>query len=374
MLVGVVTVLLVTIGGVVGGRATLGAVPSDEGGPVAESKEHAKPLVLGHRGAAGYRPEHTRGSYDLAARMGADYIEPDLVSTKDHVLVARHENDITATTDVSEHPEFASRKTTKTIDGTEITGWFTEDFTLAELKTLRAKERIPDLRQENTLYDGRYEVLTLQEVFDLRERLERELHRPIGLLPELKHSTYFSTIGLDLESAFVETLRKNHLDSSRSRVTVQSFEVTNLRELKEKWRIRIPTVFNTSVKGRPYDFVVSGDPRTYADLTKPAELRRLARFVDILGPEKQQVIPLRADGTLGEPTSLVKDAHRAGIQVMPYTFRAENSFLPKDYQVGDDPSAYGRAIDEQRAYLDTGIDGLWCDQPDICLVTRDGRP
>ncbi|MQA04274.1 MAG: glycerophosphodiester phosphodiesterase [Streptosporangiales bacterium] len=355
------------VGGIVGGRGLLATSQQS----AAPAKEEAKPLVLGHRGASGYRPEHTVASYELAARMGADYIEPDLVATKDHVLVARHENEISGTTDVAERPEFADRETTKTIDGREITGWFTEDFTLAELKTLRAVERIPDIRQENTIYDGRYEVLTFQEVIDIRKRLQNELGRPIGLLPELKHSTYFKSIDLDLESPFVKDLRANKLDSEKSRTVVQSFEVTNLRELREDWGLRIPAVFNTSASGQPYDFVESGDPRTYEDLLQPEELRKLAAFVDILGPEKRQVIPWNDDDTLGEPTSLVDDAHDAGIQVMPYTFRAENEFLPADYRTGDSPADFGRAIAEQKEYLDAGVDGIWCDQPDICLVARD---
>jgi glycerophosphoryl diester phosphodiesterase len=177
----------------------------------------AHPTIYGHRGTAGYRPEHTVGSYRLAARMGADYIEPDLVSTKDHVLVARHEPAIGGTTDVADHPEFASRRTTKVIDGvTFANDWFTEDFTLAELKTLRAKERLPDLRQRNTIYNGRYTVPTFQEVIALRDQLSRELHRKFGLIPELKHSTYFRSIGLPLEEPFVQTLRrKRHRQPAR---------------------------------------------------------------------------------------------------------------------------------------------------------------
>ena len=163
--------------------------------------------IYGHRGAAGYRPEHTVGSYTLAARLGADYIEPDLVSTKDHVLVVRHDPEIGETTDVAQHPEFADRRTTKTIDYDTITGWFTQDFTLAELKTLHAKERIPDIRQHNTLWDGRYRVLTFQEFLDPRVKLERQLHRSHGIIPELKHSTYFRSIGLPLEEPFVRALK-----------------------------------------------------------------------------------------------------------------------------------------------------------------------
>lgn len=368
MVIAVVAVVAVLAGGFAFGRSWL-AAPREQPAVAAHDE---RPLVLGHRGAAGYRPEHTAASYELAARLGADYIEPDLVSTKDHVLVARHENNIAETTDVADHPEFASRRTTKKIDGKDATGWFTEDFTLAELKTLYAKERLPDIRQENTLFDHRYRVLTFQQVVDLRKKLSHQLGRQIGLLPELKHSTYFASIGLDLETPFVRTLRANGLDALASKVVAQSFEVANLRALKQRWHVRIPTVFNTSVSGQPYDFTVAGDPRTYADLMKPAELAKLAAFVDIIGADKLQVIPLKADGMLGTPTSLVRDAHHAGIKVMPYTFRAENTFLPKDYRVGSSPVDFGRAIDEQRAYLATGIDGLWCDQPDICVVARSG--
>lgn len=337
---------------------------------VAVHDRERRPLILGHRGAAGYRPEHTAASYEIAARLGADYIEPDLVATSDHVLVARHENDITETTDVADHAEFASRRTTKQIDGRGVTGWFTEDFTLAELKTLHAKERIPEIRQENTLFDDRYRILTFQEVVDLRQRLSNELGRPIGLLPELKHSTYFASIGLDLETPFVRTLRANDLDDAQSRTIVQSFEVANLRVLKQVWQVRIPTLLNTNAAGQPYDFAVAGDPRRYADLLRPAGLAELSSFVDVIGPHKLQVIPLAADGTLGSPTALVDDVHRAGMKVMPYTFRAENTFLPADYRVGTDPTDFGRAIDELKAYLATGVDGLWCDQPDICVVAR----
>ena len=205
--------------------ATIGSAGAN--GPSAASAEADRdaPLVLGHRGASGYRPEHTLASYELAARMGADYIEPDLVLTKDGVLVARHEPEIEDTTDVASHPEFASRRATKTIDGVAFEGFFVQDFTLAELKTLRAKERLPLVRQENTLYDGRYEVPTFQEVLTLRERLSRELRRTIGVYPETKHPTYHDAIGLSLEEPLVRALRANGLDRRNAPVFVQSFEV-----------------------------------------------------------------------------------------------------------------------------------------------------
>jgi glycerophosphoryl diester phosphodiesterase len=330
------------------------------------------PLVLGHRGASGYRPEHTLASYELAARMGADYIEPDLVSTKDRVLVARHENEISGTTNVADHPEFADRRTTKTIDGLPVTGWFTEDFTLAELKTLRAKERLPQVRQENTIYDGRFEVPTLAEVLRLRERLSAELHREIGVYPETKHPTYFRSIGLPLERPLIRELDRAGLNRRNAPVFVQSFEPGNLVLMNTVLGLRTRTVFLTSATGAPYDTVAAGHPIPYSTLVQPAGLRVLKQGgIDGLGPDKNQVIPRRADDTLGTPTSLVRDAHAAGLTVHPYTFRAENQFLPADYRIGTNPNDFGRAIDEQVTFLRTGIDGLFTDQPDIGVVARD---
>ena len=323
------------------------------------------PLVVGHRGASGYRPEHTLASYELAARLGADFIEPDLVITKDRVLVARHEPEIGGTTDVAARPEFAARKRTVLLDGVSVTGWFTHDFTLAELKTLRAVERIPQLRQHNTLYDGLFEVPTFQEVLDLRKRLSRELDREIGVFPETKHPTYFRRLGLELETPLVRALRRNGLDRADAKVFVQSFEARNLAALRAEYRLRAPLVFLTGATGGPFD-----DPKSYAEYLTPAGLRDLSRYADGIGPEKSQIIPRRADDTLGAPTGLVADAHAAGLKVIPYTFRAENQFLPADLRVGTDPAAYGRAIDEQVAYLRTGLDGLFTDQPDIGVLAR----
>ena len=329
-----------------------------------------RPLVIGHRGASGYRPEHTLASYELAARMGADLIEPDLVSTRDHVLVARHENEIGGTTDVATHPEFAGRRTTKLVDGTALTGWFTEDFTLAELKTLRAKERLPHVRQENTMYDGRFEIPTFAEVLALREKLSQELHREVGVYPETKHSTYFRSIGLDLETPLVQQVRGADLDSVTAPLFIQSFELTNLRDLRHRYGVKAPLVFLTSATGAPYDLSSTGDPRSYADLTTAAGLSSIANVVNGIGPDKNQVIPRKVDGTLGSPTTLVEDAHAAGLVVHPYTFRAENTFLPLDFRAGTDPTAYGHAIDEQVRFLRTGIDGVFTDQSGIGVIAR----
>jgi glycerophosphoryl diester phosphodiesterase len=339
-------------------------------GPVLAGGHHeAKPLVIGHRGAAGYRPEHTLAGYELAARMGADYIEPDLVSTKDGVLVARHENDITATTNVADHPEFAGRRTTKTIDGVQITGWFTEDFTLKELKTLRAKERIPDIRQRNTIYDNRFEVPTFQEVIDLTKRLSRELHRPIGIYPETKHPTYFRSIGLPLEPGLVKTLNRNHLNDDDAKVFVQSFEVGNLKALNRE--LEVPLVQLLAARtAKPYDFVVSGDPRTYADLATPQGLRDIARYADGVGPSKDYIVPRDAAGRSLPPTTFVTDAHKAGLVVHPYTFRNENTFLPLELRSSADPAAYGNAIAEYEQFFDLGVDGVFTDNADTAVEAR----
>jgi glycerophosphoryl diester phosphodiesterase len=322
-------------------------------------------LVVGHRGTAGYRPEHTLASYELAARMGADYMEPDLVSTKDHVLVCRHEPEIGGTTDVANHPEFAGRKRTVLLDGVSVTGWFTHDFTLAELKTLRAVERIPAVRQRNTLYNGLFEVPTFQEMLDLRAKLSKELGRDLGVFPETKHPTYFRNLGLELETPLVQTLRRNSLDNPHAKVFIQSFEAHNLATLHDKYRVRVPLVFLTSATGNPFN-----DPISYAQYLTPAGLKDLSRYAGGIGPDKVQVIARNADDTLGTPTALVSNAHAAGLKVIPYTFRAENQFLPADYRVGTDPNAYGRAIDEQITFLRTGLDGLFTDQSDIGVLSR----
>ena len=325
------------------------------------------PLVIGHRGASGYRPEHTIASYRLAIEMGADYIEPDLVSTKDHVLVARHENDITGTTDVAAHTEFADRKTTKTIDGVEHTGWFTEDFTLAELRTIRAVERLPDLRPTNTAFNGLYQIPTLQEVIDLAKRAG------VGIYPETKHPTYFDSIGLSLEEPLLATLRANGLDSRKAKVFIQSFETSNLKELST--RTRVPLVQLIDEVGAPYDLVVAGDPRTYADLITPAGLAEIATYADGLGPSKNLIVPRDAAGKLLDPTSLVRDAHRAGLVVHPWTFRRENNFLPLDFRQGNPASpqfllAAGDLPAELRLFFRLGVDGVFSDNADTAVATR----
>ena len=333
----------------------------------------SSPLVFGHRGASGYRPEHTLAAYDLAIRQGADVVEPDLVPTKDGVLVARHENEISGTTDVSARPEYAQRRATKLIDGVSVTGWFTEDFTLSELRRLRAKERLPLVRQENTILDGRYLVPTFDEVLALVKQASRSTGRTIGVAPETKHPTYFDGIGLSLEEPLLRSLRAAGLTKAKSPVYVQSFEEANLRDLRALGA-KVPLVQLTSAgpTARPYDHVVAGDPTTYAQMTTPAGLREIAQYADVLGPDKAQVLPRAADGTTSAPTTLVRDAHAAGLEVVPYTVRAENQFLPVQYRRGTDPNAYGDVLSELQDLFAAGVDGVFADQPDLARMARDG--
>jgi glycerophosphoryl diester phosphodiesterase len=333
---------------------------------VAEAGNHDRAIVIGHRGASGYRPEHTLASYRLAIAQGADYVEPDLVATKDGVLVARHENEISGTTNVAQKPEFADRRTTKIIDGNSITGWFTEDFTLAELKRLRAIERLPAVRPGNTAYDGLFEVPTLQEVIDLVKSESRRRGKQIGIYPETKHPTYFQSIGLSLEEPLVRTLKKNRLDDRNDAVYIQSFETANLRKLNKLTGNKLVQLVQAA--GRPYDFVVAGDPRTYLDLVKPEGLRWIARYAEGIGAEKALIIPRDADGFLVAPTTVVRDAHRAGLVVHSWTFRAENQFLPADFRIGTDPIAHGDLVAEIRAFLRQDIDGVFSDFPDLAVA------
>ncbi|GAA0634316.1 glycerophosphodiester phosphodiesterase [Sphingomonas ursincola] len=313
------------------------------------------PIIIAHRGASGERPEHTLGSYERAIDQGADFIEPDLVSTKDGVLVARHENEISETTDVAAHPEFADRKTTKTIDGQSLTGWFTEDFTLAELKTLRAKERLPQLRPANTAYDGRWDVPTLEEIIALVKRREQETGRRIGLYPETKHPSHFRALGLPLEERLVATLAKAGYDGADDPVFIQSFEVDNLKRLNGMTALPLIQLM-ASVAGPPDRSGV-----TYAAMSTPEGLAEIALYADGVGLEKAMVIPRTADGKLAAPTRIVKDAHAAGLKVHVWTFRRENYFLPAEFKAGENPVAVGNVGAEIRAFLATGIDGLFSD-------------
>ena len=324
-------------------------------------------MVIGHRGAPGYRPEHTLAGYRLAVRMGADYIEPDLVSTSDGVLVARHENDISGTTDVASHPEFADRRTTKTIDGRQVTGWFTEDFTLEELRTLRAVERLPDVRPGNTRYDGRFRVPTFDEVLDLAREEGRRRGRPVGVYPETKHPSYFDSIGLSLEEPLVAALRRHGLDRPNAPVFIQSFETRNLRDLDAM--VKVPLIQLADAGGGPADR--AGEGMTYAEMMTPEGLREVATYADGVGVNKDLVLPRDASGSTTEPSRLVDDAHAQGLLVHVWTIRDENRFMASDFRRGTDPNAKGDARAEIAAFLDAGVDGLFADYPDTAVDARD---
>ncbi|GAA2261103.1 glycerophosphodiester phosphodiesterase [Streptomyces amakusaensis] len=332
-----------------------------------------RPAVIAHRGASGYRPEHTIGAYQLALDMGADVIEQDLVPTRDGHLVCRHENDISGTTDVADRPEYAARRATKRVDGTTLTGWFTEDFTLAELKTLRTRERIPRNRPKNTLYDGRWAVPTFEEVLRWAEGEGRRRGRPVWLHAETKHPTYFRGLGLGLEEPLARLLRRYGRHRADSPVFLQSFEPGSMRRMARL--VSSPRVVLLSAPGdRPWDFVEAGDPRTVADLITPEGLRWIASFAQGIGPSLDLVIPRDASGALGRPTALVREAHRRDLIVHPYTLRNENSFLPADFRLdhGLPPAVaaneYGDVFGAYRRYLATGIDGIFTDHPDTGLL------
>ena len=354
------------------GTPALLEVPATAG-----SKERtAAPLVIGHRGASGYRPEHTLAAYALAIELGADYIEPDLVSTRDGVLVARHENEISTTTDVAARSQFSTRRTTKSVDGVSLTGWFTEDFTLAELRTLRAVERIPDVRQENTLYNGRYQVPTFEEVLTLARQASKAQGRTIGVYPETKHPSYFDGIGLSLEEPLVAALERHGYRGPKDPVFVQSFEVGNLQELSRMTKVRIVQLFGgngPAGPAQPWDAVVSGSGLTYDQMATKAGLAAIARYADGIGPNKNRVIARTANGSLGAVTALVADAHARSLLVHPYTFRNENQFLPTDLRRGSDLNAYGNAFAEYAAFFAAGVDGVFADNPDTARLARDEK-
>ncbi|MET7850104.1 glycerophosphodiester phosphodiesterase [Streptomyces avermitilis] len=368
-----------------GRRALLGAAVLGAGGAVlglpaaaGADERHGgggyrnlpKPTVIGHRGASGYRPEHTFGSYELALDMGAHVVEAgDLVPTKDGHLVCRHEPEIGGTTDVSAHPEFADRKTTKTLDGVATTGWFTEDFTLAELKTLRAVERIPATRQRNTIYNGRWEIPTFEEVLQWQDEQTRKRGRQVWIYPETKHPTYFRKLGLGLEERVAKLLRKYGKDKKNSPVIIQSFEPSSIQRLNKL--VGNPLVVLLSAAStRPWDFVEAGDPRTVADLVKPEGLEWIASYAQGIGPTLDLVIPKDASGNLTTPTTLVADAHEAGLILHPYTMRNENTFLPTNFKKGTDANAYGDVFGAFKAYFGTGIDGVFSDNADTALLAR----
>ena len=351
------------------------------------------PLVIGHRGAAGYLPDHTLEGYRKAIEMGADFIEPDLVATKDGVLVARHEPNITGTTDVAQRPEFAGRKTKKMVDGVEEEGWFVSDFALAELKTLRAIQPFADRDQQ---FNGKFQIPTFVEVLDLAKAESARLGRTVGVYPETKHPTYHAGLGLPLEDRLLATLAQYGYTTKASPVIVQSFEVANLKYLRSKTQVRLVQLVDandlnadgsidlTAPYDKPYDFAVAGDGRTFASLLTPAGLQQVKTYADGIGPWKPYLIPsklvdrnndgkpddLNGDGKIDDrdrvmmaPTDVVKNAHAAGLFVHPYTFRSEAKRLASDFK--GDPKA------EYKLFYELGVDGVFSDFPDQARAARD---
>lgn len=373
--------------------ALLAACGGDDDGPRYPTLSGDKPLVIGHRGAPGYLPDHTLEGYKRAIEMGADFIEPDLVATKDGVLVARHEPNITGTTDVATRPEFADRKTKKMVDGVEEEGWFASDFTLAEIKTLRA---IQPLADRDPSHNGKYQIPTLQEVLDLAKSEGAKAGRTVGVYPETKHPTYHANLGLPLEDRLLAMLAQYGYTTKASPVIVQSFEVSNLKYLRTKTQIRLVQLVDaydikpdgsmelTAPYDKPYDFAVAGDARTFASLLTPEGLKEVKTYADGIGPWKPYLIPskqvdankdgqpddLNGDGVIDErdrvmmpATDVVKNAHAVGLVVHPYTFRSEAKRLASDFK--GDPKA------EYRLFYELGVDGVFADFPDHAKAARD---
>ena len=306
----------------------------------------AHPLIIAHRGASGERPEHTRLAYERAIEQGADYIEPDLVMSRDGVLIVRHENEISGTTDVAAHPEFAGRRTTKTIDGQTVPGWFTEDFTLAELKTLRARERLPDLRPANTAFDGQEPILTFDEVLDIAAAAG------VGVAPELKHPSYFAALGLPMEDAVVAALQRRGLAGADAPILIQCFEPGTLHRLRA--RIAAPLLQLIAASGGPFD----RPDLDYAAMTTPDGLAAVAAYADWIGADTTLIEP-----SARAPTTLIPDAHAAGLKVAAWTFRAENAFLPEADRIGADRAAHGRLRERLARFAAYGLDAAFMDQP-----------
>jgi glycerophosphoryl diester phosphodiesterase len=315
------------------------------------------PVIIAHRGASGERPEHTLAAYQLAIDQGADFIEPDLVLTRDGVLVARHENEISETTNVADKPEFADRKTVKMIDGERHEGWFTEDFTLAELKTLRAKERLPELREANSRYDGQFEIPTFEEILQLLNAHAAKSGERVGVYPETKHPSYFKALGLAHDEPLLKLLKQYGYSDKDDPIFIQSFEVGNLKILAAKTDVRLVQL--VAGEGGPPD----RPGLTYASMVRPDGLAEIATYAAGLGPPKDLVIGRNILGQLDQPTGLVEAAHKAGLVVHPWTFRRENYFLPTDFKSGIDPRDPGDLAGELRAFVAAGVDGLFSDNP-----------
>ena len=349
-----------TLGAMAAAAAGLAALPARAARDAQGFAKH--PLIIGHRGASGERPESSLMAFRLAIAEGADVIEPDLVLTKDGHFVVRHENDISQTTDVALKPEFANRLTTRQIQGQAVSGWFSEDFTLAEIKTLRCRERLPKLRPESAKFNGQEAIPTFQEVLDLAKSESARLNRTIGTYPEMKHASYFASIGLPMEGRLADALKANGLDSPTAPVFIQCFDVLPLKTIMTL--CKAPRVQLVEPNGGPTDVTLR-----YKDMVTASGLKTIATYATGVGPDWSMVIPT-VDGDLGPPTALVKDAHAAGLTVHPWTVRAENVFLPPKRRVGTDPSAHGDVDAVYKALYAAGVDGLFSDFPGLAVKAR----
>jgi glycerophosphoryl diester phosphodiesterase len=334
-----------------------------------------KPLVIGHRGASGYRPEHTAAAYTLAFALGADAVEPDIVATKDGVLVVRHENEISGTTDVAGRAEFADRRTSKVIDGVALTGWFTEDFTWAELATLRARERLPALRGLSASFDGHFPILRLRDVFRLVDRAEAPLDRELSLVAEIKHASYFESIGLPLDELFAAEVDEAGWNTGEGRLTIESFEQGVLDQVHARG-VFGRRVFLLEATGAPADLVArhgSGATR-YEDYLTDLALYRLGHQVDGISVPKSLILNTDAEGNVDGASDLVDSAHAAGLEIYTWTLRPENRFLAPGFRTGTRKADFGNWQAEFRTILETGIDGVFADQPDLAVFVRDSLP
>ncbi|MGO4691420.1 glycerophosphodiester phosphodiesterase family protein [Glaciibacter sp. 2TAF33] len=330
------------------------------------------PLVIGHRGASGYRPEHTRSAYELAFALGADAVEPDIVSTRDGVLVLRHENEISGTTDVAAHPEFQGLRTTKRIDDVELTGWFTEDFTWEQLSTLRARERLPGLRKSSATFDGRYPILRLADLFEIIDATTERVARPLGMVAEIKHATYFESIGLPLDELFATAVNDAGWNQRDGRLTIESFERTVLASIHARG-IDGKRVYLIEATGKPFDLVARFGARAtrYADDITESGLFALGGVVDGVSVAKSLILQTDAGGRVVGASELVDEAHAAGLEIYTWTLRPENAFLAATFRRGRLKADYGYWQAEFRTIMSTGIDGVFADQPDLAVAVRD---
>ncbi|MBN9215755.1 MAG: glycerophosphodiester phosphodiesterase [Microbacterium sp. SCN 70-200] len=333
-----------------------------------------RPLVIGHRGAPGYRPEHTRSSYDLALALGVDAVEPDVVFTSDGILVVRHENEIGSTTNVADHPEFADRRTTKTIDGDELTGWFTEDFTWGELSTLRCRERLPQLRRQSATFDDAQPPLRLSDLLDLVRQASLDQGREIGVVLEIKHATYFAGLGYDVAGTIAAELRAAHWADGELPLVLESFESTVLAQVRAQG-VRGSYIYLLEASGHPYDLAAAAASGTaaagktaaptYREQASPAGLDALVGAVDGISLDKRMILAPDRLGRTAGPSRVVADAHDRGLRVFTWTCRPENKFLIAQFRRGRDKSAFGDYEAEWQVIADAGVDGVFVDHADL---------